>query len=68
MHAFSKDVSVALNQQTTHLLMLISKNQILINPKRTGTQLSWFNKVNIMVADALAPCVARTSAPMIFTK
>ena len=31
------------------------------------TELFWFNIVNIMVADALAPYVARTSTPMIFT-
>ena len=32
---------------------------------RAGTELTWFNKVNIMVVDALAPCVAKTSAGMI---
>ena len=37
------------------------------NPKRAGTELSRFNKVNIMAADALAPYVARTSAAMILT-
>ena len=38
-----------------------------INPYRAGTELIRFNIVNIMVADALAPCVTRTSAPMILT-
>ena len=37
------------------------------NPQCAGTELSRFNQVNIMVADALAPCVARASATMIFT-
>ena len=36
-----------------------------INPYRAGTELTRFNKVNIMAADALAPYVARTSAAMI---
>ena len=35
----------------------------LINPQRAGTELSRLNYVNIMAADALAPYVARTSAP-----
>ena len=35
-----------------------------VNPYHVGT---WFNIVNIMVADTLAPCVARTSEPMILT-
>ena len=34
-------------------------------PWRAVTELSRFNLVNIMVADALAPCVATTSAAMI---
>ena len=38
-----------------------------INPLCVVTKLIWFNTVYIMVADALAPCVARTSAPMILT-
>ena len=29
-----------------------------INPKHAGTELSWFNQVNFMVADFLAPCFA----------
>ena len=35
-----------------------------VNPYQAGTE---FNIVNIMAADALAPWVARTSAPMILT-
>ena len=35
------------------------------NPYRAGTELTRFNYVNIMAADALAPYVARTSAAMI---
>ena len=34
---------------------------------RAETELIWFNMVNVVVADALAPCVDRTSAPMILT-
>ena len=37
------------------------------NPQRAGTELSRFNYVNIMAADALAPYVARTSAAIILT-
>ena len=37
----------------------------LINPQGAGTELSRFNIINIMAADALAPYVARTSAAMI---
>ena len=33
-----------------------------IYPQRAGTESIWFNIVNIMVADALAPCVAKSSA------
>ena len=36
-----------------------------IDPYRAGTELTRFNYVNIMAADALAPYVARTSAAMI---
>ena len=36
-----------------------------INPYRAGTELTRFDKVNIMAADALAPYVARTSAALI---
>ena len=35
-----------------------------INPYRAGTELFRFNIANDIVADALAPCVARTSSPM----
>ena len=38
-----------------------------LNPERVGTELSRFNLVKIMAADALAPYVARTSAAMILT-
>ena len=38
-----------------------------VNPYRAETELIQFNIVNIMGADALAPSVARTSAPMILT-
>ena len=36
-----------------------------INPSHAGTKSFRFNIVNIMVADALAPCVAKSSAAMI---
>ena len=36
-----------------------------INPQRVGTELIRLNIVNIMVADVLASCVARSSAAMI---
>ena len=39
----------------------------MIKPYRAGTELIRFNIANIMAADALAPCVARASAPMILT-
>ena len=35
-----------------------------INPQRVGI---WFNLVNVMAADALVPCVTRTSAAMTLT-
>ena len=35
--------------------------------RNAGTELSQFNLVNILVADALAPCVTRSSAAMILT-
>ena len=38
---------------------------VLINPLSAGTELIRFIIENIMVADALAPRVARTSVPMI---
>ena len=37
------------------------------NPQRAGTELSLFNYVNVIAADVLAPCVARTPAAMIMT-
>ena len=37
------------------------------NSKRVRAEFILFNIVNIMVADALAPCIARSSAPMILT-
>ena len=37
-----------------------------INPWRAGNELIRFNIANVMVADSLAPFVARTSAPMVF--
>ena len=37
------------------------------NPQCAGTELFQFNIVNSMTADGLAPCIARTSAPMILT-
>ena len=40
---------------------------ILINPKREATALSRFNYVNIIAADVLAPCVARTPVAMRLT-
>ena len=36
-----------------------------LNREHAGTKLFWFDIVNIMVADAQAPRIARTSAPMI---
>ena len=36
-----------------------------VNPWRAGTELSRFNRVNIMVVDALATCVARISSSTI---
>ena len=41
--------------------------QAVFNPLHAGTELFQFNIVNNMVADALAPCVARTTALMILT-
>ena len=38
---------------------------VSFNPQGARTELTRFNWVNIMAADALAPCVARTSAAMI---
>ena len=42
-------------------------NDWYFNRQHAGTELIWFNIVNIMVADFLAPCVARPSASMILT-
>ena len=39
---------------------------LIIIPQRAGAELIRFSIINIMVADALAPCVARSSAAMIF--
>ena len=39
---------------------------ISVNPECAGNKLIQYNIVNIMIPDALAACVARTSAPMIF--
>ena len=39
----------------------------VVNPYHAGTELFRFNMVKIMVVDALAPCMTRTSAPMILT-
>ena len=41
------------------------KSSMFLNPHRAGTELTRFNKVNIMAAGALAPYVARTSAALI---
>ena len=38
-----------------------------LNIQRAGTELIRLILVNIMIADALAPCVAKTPAPMILT-
>ena len=46
-------------------IMLTLENPLTLNMR--WTELSRFNWVNIMVVDALAPCVARTSTPMILT-
>ena len=48
--------------QSTYSNTIIIK---YLNPQRAGTELTRFNYVNIMVADALAPCVARTLAAMV---
>ena len=37
------------------------------NPQCVETKLIWFNILDIMVADALVPCITRTSTPMILT-
>ena len=45
-----------------HTLLVLTTSSHF-NPKCAGTELIRFNIVNIMVVCALAPCVARTSAP-----
>ena len=45
----------------------LSFNSSFLNPEQAGTELIWFNVVNIMVANAQAPCVTRTTAAMILT-
>ena len=47
--------------------MMEGKPYFNLSLKRVGTELSQFDLVNIMAADALAPLVARTSAAMILT-
>ena len=41
--------------------------ELWVNPYCAGTESSWFNFFNIMVADALVPCVPRTFEAMILT-
>ena len=55
--------------------IIIVRNTITIymallcfNPQRAGTELIRFIIVSIIVADALASCIARISTPMILTK
>ena len=56
-----------------HILKLImehigtSSYEIEFHCKRAGTESIRYNIVNIIVVDALAPRVARTSEPMILT-
>ena len=50
-----------------HWIRFGSLPPINLNPYSVGTELSQFNYVNIMAADAMAPYVARTSAAMILT-
>ena len=50
------------NEKQYYIVRALTKS---INPYRAGTELTRFNYVNIMAADALAPYVARTSAAMI---
>ena len=45
---------------------MFSRSVNLINSSRAET-VFWLSYVNIMVADALATCVASTAAPMILT-
>ena len=47
--------------------MAILLKASVFHPLPAGTELSRFNLANIMVAEALAPCVARSSTPMILT-
>ena len=46
-----------------YFAITIASNRV--NPYPAGTELTRFNYVNIMAADALAPYVARTSAAII---
>ena len=47
---------------------LLPKMVIVLILNFGGTEIFRFNQVNIMVADALADCVARISAPMVTRK
>ena len=65
-------IFIPLPQQKLHAFLLCwnfetDRSDKMFNPKLAGTELYQFNYVNIMVTDALAPCIARTSAPMILT-
>ena len=48
---------------TDHVPQYSGFSIIRVNPLCAGTKLFQFNIVKIMVADALAPCVTRTSQP-----
>ena len=39
----------------------------MINSYHVGTELSWFNYINIIIADALTTQGAKSSAPIILT-
>ena len=39
-----------------------------MNLSGAETSIFWKNKVNIIAADALVPCIARTSAAMVLNK
>ena len=49
----------------TYFIFVKMIREWCINPYRAGTELTRFNYVYILAADALAPYVARTSAAMI---
>ena len=63
------DISLSLrwsHKTIWYALCVLMRNVLcsnIHNLQRAGTELIKLNIVNIMVADALAPCVARTSAP-----